>query len=56
MAATLSVFVMAMVLHPRVQSKLRAEVESVVDKDSLPTYGDVKNLPYLNAVIKETLR
>ena len=33
------------------QDKLRAEVQSTG-----PTYGEVKDLPYLNAVIKEAMR
>ncbi|KDR82192.1 hypothetical protein GALMADRAFT_276748 [Galerina marginata CBS 339.88] len=54
--ATLSFFMLAMVLYPRVQEKLRAEVEAATDSERFPTFNDVKNLPYLTAVIKETLR
>ena len=47
---------LAMVLYPRVQEKLRAEIELATDGERFPTFKDVKDLPYLNAVIKETLR
>jgi len=56
MAATLSFFILAMVLYPEVQQKLYNEVYAVVGVDRLPRFTDVKDLPYLNAVIKETLR
>ena len=56
MAATLGFFMLAMTLYPRVQNKLRKEVERVTSGRQFATYVQVKNLPYLNAVIKETLR
>ncbi|TDL15532.1 cytochrome P450 [Rickenella mellea] len=56
MASTLSFFILAMVLFPHVQTKLRAEVDAAVGRDRFPNYSDVRKLPYLNAVIKETLR
>ena len=45
-----------MVLYPQVQAKLRAEIESIVGQSRLPTFGDVKSMPYLHACIKETMR
>lgn len=56
MAATLSVFLLAMLLYPRVQNKLHDEIRSAVGEGRLPTFEDARRLPYLNAVIKETLR
>lgn len=56
LAATLSFFVLAMVLYPAVQSRLYDELSIRVGQGKLPTVSDVKSLPYLNAVIKETLR
>jgi cytochrome P450 len=55
-SATLSFFMLAMVLYPRVQEKLRAEIEAATDGERFPTFNEVKDLPYLSAVIKETLR
>lgn len=44
-----------LVLHPEVQTKLREEIESIV-KDKDVTDADVARMPYLQAVVKETLR
>ncbi|XP_064599609.1 uncharacterized protein LOC135466162 [Liolophura sinensis] len=43
-------------LNPHVQDKLLAEVENVVPDGKIPTYQDLQKMPYLKAVIKETLR
>ena len=54
--ALLTEWVMAeLVLHPEVQAKLQLEIDSVVTNKSL-TDVDVAKLPYLQAVVKETLR
>ncbi|CAN1133602.1 Cytochrome P450 93A2 [Linum perenne] len=42
--------------HPKSFSKLRAEINSVVGPTRLVNDSDVPNLPYLRAVIRETLR
>ncbi|XP_042475027.1 cytochrome P450 78A7-like [Macadamia integrifolia] len=44
-----------LVLNEEVQMKLRAELDMVVGQKGV-TDGDVANLPYLQSVIKETLR
>ncbi|KAL1411303.1 hypothetical protein Q8F55_002254 [Vanrija albida] len=41
---------------PGVLEKLQAELDDVIDEDSLPTYDAVKGLPYLDAVYKESMR
>jgi cytochrome P450 len=41
--------------HPDVEARLLAEVDAVVG-ERLPTPSDVKRLPYLGAVVSETLR
>lgn len=43
-------------LNPDVQDKLLGEVESVVPDGKLPTYQDLQKMPYLKAIVKETLR
>ncbi|KAK7846990.1 cytochrome p450 705a5 [Quercus suber] len=40
--------------HPSVFDKVRDEINSVVDSTSLVEESDVANLPYLQAVVKET--
>ncbi|TBU59025.1 cytochrome P450 [Dichomitus squalens] len=46
----------ALSLHPEVQENARAELDSVVGPDRLPTFEDRDALPYVNAVVKELLR
>jgi cytochrome P450 len=50
------VFVLAMVLYPDVQKRAQAEIDSVIGRDQLPTFTDRASLPYIDAVLRETLR
>ena len=45
-----------MSLHPDVQKKVQAELDSVVGPSRLPELGDYESLPYIKATIKEALR
>lgn len=55
--ALLTEWVMAeLVLHPDIQSKLRDELDIAVGGNRTVTDADVAKLPYLQAVVKETLR
>ncbi|CAN6478197.1 unnamed protein product [Victoria cruziana] len=55
--ALLTEWVMAeLVLNPHIQEKLRSELDEVVGKDRSVEDADVAKLPYLQAVVKETLR
>jgi len=49
-------FIQAMACFPEVQRKAQAEIERVVGPDRLPTMADEPQLPYIRAMIKETLR
>jgi hypothetical protein len=49
-------FVLAMLRHPDVQLKAQAEIDNVVGQSRFPTITDKNQLPYVNAVIKESLR
>ncbi|KAF9265964.1 cytochrome P450 [Marasmius fiardii PR-910] len=49
-------FYLAMALHPEIQEKARIEIETVVGKERLPTYEDRSDLPYIEAILRETLR
>ncbi|KAB1205678.1 Cytochrome P450 93A1 [Morella rubra] len=42
--------------NPQIFKKLREEINSVVGPNRLVKESDIPNLPYLRAVIKETLR
>ncbi|KIK95116.1 hypothetical protein PAXRUDRAFT_407308 [Paxillus rubicundulus Ve08.2h10] len=52
----LHTLILAMVLHPEVQAKAHAELDAVVGQGMVPTFGDRTQLPYLQAVICETMR
>lgn len=43
--------------HPNVVQKLQTEIDAAIpDVDAVPTFSAVRDLPYLDAVIKETMR
>ncbi|KAN0092914.1 Cytochrome P450 [Tylopilus felleus] len=54
--SAMQVLVLAMVLHPDVQKRAHAEIQAVVGSERLPAYSDRPNLPYIEAVYRETLR
>jgi cytochrome P450 len=45
-----------MVLYPDVQRKAQEEIDRVVGPDRLPDHNDRESLPYIEAVVKETMR
>ncbi|KAJ8581852.1 cytochrome P450 [Rhizopogon salebrosus TDB-379] len=57
-ASTLYVFLLAMVLYPDIQAHAQEEIDSVMGKDlgRMPDWDDRVSLPYVDAVITETLR
>jgi cytochrome P450 len=42
--------------YPEIQAKAHAELDAVIGHDRLPTLEDRKDLPYINAIIKELER
>jgi cytochrome P450 len=56
-ASTMSWMVYCLTEHPRVQQRIRDEVAAVLGPDrTVPDYADMARLPYLTAVVNETLR
>ncbi|KAI0088549.1 cytochrome P450 [Irpex rosettiformis] len=49
-------FFLAMTNFPEVMRKAQAELDTVIGQGRPPTFDDMPNLPYLRAVVKETLR
>ncbi len=44
------------VIHPEIQAKAQAEIDAVVGKNRLPNFEDRPHLPYVEAILLETLR
>ncbi|KAI0253723.1 cytochrome P450 [Lactifluus subvellereus] len=47
---------LALVLYPEVKKKAQAELDSLLGRDRLPTFGDRPHLPYIDAMCKELMR
>lgn len=47
---------MAMALYPEKQRRAQVEIDEIVGHERLPLISDLPNLPYVNAIIKETMR
>ncbi|RXW13333.1 hypothetical protein EST38_g12520 [Candolleomyces aberdarensis] len=55
-ASTMGTFFLAMLCYPEVQEKAFAELERVLGPNRLPTFEDKGKLPYITAIMKESLR
>ncbi|PPQ74384.1 hypothetical protein CVT24_000838 [Panaeolus cyanescens] len=54
--ASIEVFLMAMLHHPHVMKKAQEEIDRVVGPNVLPEFDDAPRLPYVSAMIHETMR
>jgi cytochrome P450 len=55
-AATLNSFVLAITVFPDALAGAHEELDRVVGPNRLPTFDDEDKLPYIRAMVKETLR
>ncbi|KAJ1377811.1 Cytochrome P450 [Sesbania bispinosa] len=55
-AVTLEWSLAELMNHPIVMEKARKEIDSVIGKDRIVLESDIAHLPYLQAIVKETLR
>ncbi|TFY59173.1 hypothetical protein EVG20_g7888 [Dentipellis fragilis] len=55
-SSALDVFVLAMILHPECLRRAQEELDIIVGTSRMPTFADEDSLPYVRALIKETLR
>ncbi|XP_030453217.1 cytochrome P450 93A2-like [Syzygium oleosum] len=55
-SASMQWAIIELLKHPQLLKKLRKEIDSAVGSTRLVNESDVQNLPYLQAVVKETLR
>ena len=54
--AAVQAFFLTMAMHPDVQHRAQEEIDTVIGPDRLPDFNDRDKLPYINAIVKETLR
>ncbi|KAJ3571957.1 hypothetical protein NPX13_g5205 [Xylaria arbuscula] len=54
--SAIATFYLAMKMYPEVQKRAQEEIDRVIGNGRLPTIADRDYLPYVNAVVKETLR
>ncbi|KAF7358226.1 O-methylsterigmatocystin oxidoreductase [Mycena venus] len=54
--SSVTVFILAMLLHPEYQVKAQKEIDSVVGQSRLPDFEDRQNLPLVECIVQETLR
>ncbi|KAM0293698.1 hypothetical protein HYE67_007906 [Fusarium culmorum] len=54
--STIQSFILAMMVYPEVLKKAQAEIDNVIGPDRLPGFEDRENLPYINGMVKESLR
>lgn len=55
-STTLNNFILGMILFPDAQKKAQEEIDRVIGSDRLPDFKDEMSLPYVRALVKETLR
>ncbi|KAF9228921.1 cytochrome P450 [Gyrodon lividus] len=55
-SSSLVVFTLAMVQNPHVWKRAQAEIEAVIGMERLPGFDDRSSLPYVEAVLRETIR
>ncbi|KAF9260456.1 cytochrome P450 [Marasmius fiardii PR-910] len=54
--ASMTTFILAMVVNPHVQMRAQKELDEVVGSSRLPDFNDRERLPYINAILLETFR
>ena len=54
--STVQAFFLAMAMHPQEQRAAQQQLDAVVGPDRLPEFSDVDAVPYVQAIVKETLR
>ncbi|KAF2471236.1 cytochrome P450 [Lindgomyces ingoldianus] len=55
-AGALTWLILALCLHPNIQSRLREEVKAQIPHSNPPSFTELENLSYMNNVLKEALR
>ncbi|KAK7472246.1 hypothetical protein VKT23_000367 [Stygiomarasmius scandens] len=56
LASVISSAILALLLYPEVQAKAQKEIDAVVGKSRLPDFEDRDKMPYVEAILTESLR
>ncbi|KLO12046.1 cytochrome P450 [Schizopora paradoxa] len=54
--SVVNTFLLMMTRHPEIQRKAQLRIDAVIGEDRLPVLEDRESLPYIDNIIKETLR
>ncbi|GKU00753.1 o-methylsterigmatocystin oxidoreductase [Fusarium langsethiae] len=54
--ATCVIFILNMVLHPKIQKKAQDELDAVIRPGKLPEFSDRPSLPYIEHIVQEIYR
>ncbi|KAJ4490644.1 cytochrome P450 [Lentinula aciculospora] len=54
--SVLLTFILAMLANPEAQKRAHEEIDSVVQSGEFPGFSDQERLPYVTAIVKETMR
>ena len=54
--ATLAWWSLAMIVYPQVQERAQAELDNVVGRMRAPNFSDKSHLPFIRAMVKESIR
>ncbi|KAF8594596.1 cytochrome P450 [Ceratobasidium sp. AG-I] len=54
--SSIMTFLLAMILHPEIQHRAQAELDSELGGSRLPELTDRDSLPYINMILKEVMR
>ncbi|KAJ6467355.1 cytochrome P450 [Mycena sanguinolenta] len=55
-ATSMHTFIYACILHPEWIPRAQREIDAIVGEDRLPSFKDRPHLPYIEAIVRETLR
>ncbi|KAF4621791.1 hypothetical protein D9613_012201 [Agrocybe pediades] len=55
-SGTLTYFMLAMAIYPETIRKAHEELDRVVGRERAPSFSDLEDLPYIQAMVKEILR
>ncbi|KAH7341797.1 cytochrome P450 [Rhizoctonia solani] len=55
-AGVISTVILALLVDPKSQDRARQEIDSIYDEDTLPKWDDEQRMPFVRAIVRETLR